>query len=90
MKSLKEYLEEHHPDEEFLIADGLDDAFIGVGHAFNQALVCYDVEKVIRILRKDGMSREDAQEYFDFNIAGAYMGENTPVFIEVNKNWRKE
>jgi hypothetical protein len=27
------------------------------------------------------MSREEAEEYFEFNILGAYVGEYTPVFI---------
>jgi hypothetical protein len=28
------------------------------------------------------MSEEEAWEYFDFNIAGAYVGEHTPFFLE--------
>jgi hypothetical protein len=27
------------------------------------------------------MTREEAEEYMDFNVLGAYMGEGTPVFI---------
>jgi hypothetical protein len=27
------------------------------------------------------MPQEDAIEYFDFNVSGAYVGEHTPVFI---------
>jgi hypothetical protein len=30
---------------------------------------------------KDGMEYDEALEYFDFNIAGAYVGEQTPIFI---------
>jgi hypothetical protein len=27
------------------------------------------------------MDQEEASEYFEFNIAGAYVGERTPIFI---------
>ena len=37
-------------------------------------------KKVIDILMRD-MPEEEAWEYFDFNIAGAFVGELTPIFI---------
>lgn len=44
--------------------------------------VCYDVEKVLDVLCDDmGMDLDEAWEYMDFNIFGAYVGECTPVFI---------
>jgi hypothetical protein len=79
---VSEYITDHYPDEEIVIADGLDAAFIGVGFSFTRPVACYDTEKVLQILMKDGMTYEEAQEYFDFNIVGAYVGENTPVFID--------
>jgi hypothetical protein len=27
------------------------------------------------------MSQEDALEHFDFNIAGAFVGDTTPIFV---------
>ena len=47
-----------------------------------QPSVAYDYDKVIEILTED-MSYEDAVEYFEFNIIGAWMGETTPLFIRV-------
>jgi hypothetical protein len=32
-------------------------------------------------MEKDGMTEEEAYEFVDFNIAGAYMGEETPVIV---------
>jgi len=32
-------------------------------------------------MNRDGMSYEEAIEYFDFNVTGAYVGEHTPMFI---------
>ena len=42
--------------------------------------MAYDVNKIIEILARD-MSEDEAVEYFEFNILGAYMGERTPVFV---------
>ncbi len=72
---------ELYPDDTFVIADGLDDAIIGVDD--NNLKIVYDIEKVIDILIKDGMEVDDAIEYYEYNIAGAYVGENTPSFIRV-------
>jgi len=53
-----------------------------VGTSFHHTFACYDTNKIIKILMAD-MPYEDAVEHFDFNIAGAYVGANTPVFIEL-------
>jgi hypothetical protein len=47
-----------------------------------QPIVAYDYQKVIDILAED-MGHEDAREYFDYNILGAWVGEATPIFIEI-------
>jgi len=66
-----------------LEADGLEDALIGTGWQFSQALMVYSVEKVLEILMtRDGMSHEEAREFYEFNIVGAYVGPGTPVFVE--------
>jgi hypothetical protein len=45
--------------------------------------ICYDEDKVIEILmERDGMTYEEAVEYFEFNIAGAWVGESTPFFMQ--------
>lgn len=44
--------------------------------------MAYDRDMCIDVLmERDGMDWNGANEYFDFNVAGAYMGEMTPVFI---------
>jgi hypothetical protein len=77
---LNEILEEY---ENVLIADGFDDAIIGI-EPMTLRLV-YDIDKVISILIKQGMNEEDAIEYYEFNIAGSYVGEQTPLFVRVWK-----
>jgi len=81
--SLKEKLDEHIGDDySILLADGLDEAFIGIGWQFSVPLAVYDRDKCIEILESQGMTPEEAQEYFYFNTQGAYVGEQTPIFLE--------
>jgi hypothetical protein len=72
---------ELYPDDTFVIADGFDDAIIGVDD--NNLKIVYDIDEVINILIRDGMEVDDAIEYYEYNIAGSYVGENTPSFIRV-------
>jgi len=68
--------------ETMLFADGFDDAIVGVGNVFGGKLCAiYDTDLVLKQCMKDGMKYDEALEYFDFNIAGAYVGEQTPIFI---------
>tara|TARA_R100001015_G_C4612766_1_gene168331 strand:+ start:64 stop:318 length:255 start_codon:yes stop_codon:yes gene_type:complete len=74
-------------NEEALIADGLDEAIIGVAERINLGPVAaYSVEKICEILMtRDGMTYEEAIEFFEFNIKGSWMGEYTPVYIYTNE-----
>jgi len=81
--SLKEKLDEHIGDDySILLADGLDEAFIGIGWQFNTPIAMYDRDKCIEILESQGMTPDEAQEYFYYNTQGAYVGEQTPIFLE--------
>mgnify|MGYP003641180102 FL=1 len=77
-------LENYEGYEELVIADGLDEAIMGVCRRFGEPdVVAYDFLKVLNILvDRDGMSPEEAFEFFEYNIIGAGMGEKTPVFID--------
>jgi hypothetical protein len=66
----------------FLDPADYDEAIIGVAYRFGMMpVVAYDRTRVIDILARD-MSREDAEEFFEFNTIGAWMGDSTPVFID--------
>ena len=69
--------------DELLKMDGYNDCFIGVvrGNGMSDK-ACYDYKKVIRKNMDMGMTKEEAEEYFDFNQFGAYVGEHTPCFLE--------
>ena len=66
-----------------LKADGLDEAIIGIGSRCGQEdLIIYDIDKVIWILmQRDGMTDEEAVEFFEFNIQGSWQGEETPIWM---------
>ena len=72
-------------EEELMTAQGFDDAILGVGYRCGQMpIVVYDSAKVIDILmERDGMTHEEAEEYFSFNIEGAWVGEHTPIWLRV-------
>lgn len=59
--------------------EGFDESFMGIVRQFNTEFALYDYEKVIEKLMKD-MNREDAEEYFEYNIVGGWHGEQTPGF----------
>jgi len=68
---------------EVVLADGWDSAFLGIGIQFNKRVAVYDLGRIIKILvHRDHMTYEEAREFIDFNITGAYVGENTPIFLE--------
>lgn len=68
-------------DEEFLKADGFDEAVIGVDDKSRRLV--YSIKKCIEILNsRDGMTNEEAVEYFDYNVSGAYVGEKTPIWCQ--------
>lgn len=67
--------------EEALGADGYDDCVIGLAYQHTRPLIVYSKRMVIERLMED-MSRDEAEEFFQFNIGGAYLGAGTPLFME--------
>ena len=66
------------------IWDGYDDCIIGVGTRCGMTDVfIYDKHKMItKLVRRDDMTYDEALEFIDFNIAGAFIGEDTPILVE--------
>ena len=67
-------------DPKILLADGFDDCLIGLTFRGKELVALYSADAVIGKLARD-MSYDDAVDYFEFNIGGAYMGERTPMFF---------
>ena len=63
-------------------ADGYDKAIAGVVWDGERTRVVYETEEILKILMEDGMTYDEASEYFDFNVAGSHMGVYTPLYLE--------
>jgi hypothetical protein len=69
-----------------LCMDGYDNCIIGIVDRFGQPpIICYDRAKVIEKLMADGMTEEEAEEFWSFNQIGAWMGPRTPCFLSRNR-----
>jgi len=80
------YLEELGAENACLLEprSDYDSCLVGVGYRFKDGpLAVYDLSKVMAVLEAD-MTQEEAQEYFEFNTLGAWMGDGTPMFVELD------
>jgi hypothetical protein len=75
--NLLDRIVENYYEENILKADGFDEAVIGIDQ--NDMRLIYSVRKCIDILTEN-MSEEEAIEYFEYNVACAYVGEQTPIW----------
>lgn len=85
---LRARLEEaaHEGGYPLLFCDGMDEAILGLVEHFGdqgrEIRVLYDRARCIKILARDGgCSLEQAEEFFDYNVADAYVGPATPAFF---------
>lgn len=80
MSDLLTSIIETYDEEQFLLADGFDEAIIGVETKTMRLI--YSYMKCIKILEYQGMERDEALEFFEYNTVGAYVGEKTPIWCE--------
>lgn len=79
-------IEEKDEEAGVLLADGFEKAFVGYVTQFNTMLACYDYDKCVKVLMKrDKMTDEEAIEYMEFNVTGAWVGKYTPCFLHKMK-----
>jgi hypothetical protein len=87
---IDQYSDENVMDDEsngLLVMDGFDDCIVGIGSRFGSAgheqFVIYARRKVIeKLMKRDGMSEEEAVEFHEFNQVGAFVGPHTPAFLD--------
>lgn len=78
--TIRELIAESNP--EALFADGFDEAIIGMCE--NTRCAVYSVQKCVDVLiRDDGMTEEDAWEHLYYNAICGYVGEFTPIWVNV-------
>ena len=72
---------------EALYPTGMKDAVIGMVERFGmQPLVLLDRSKCIEIFMVQGMDRDEAEEFFEVNTIGSWMGEGTPCFATIDRD----
>lgn len=82
MTKLDQILEQFH-DEPILKCDGFDECVLGYEYTWDGTIrLIYSVDKILTNLVGEGMDVDDAIEYFEFNIRGAYVGEQTPIWCQ--------
>ena len=69
--------------------DGLDAAIIGWTTSWSPdgthpLRLIYDYDLLLQAFIAQGMSEEDAVEWIDFNVEGAYLGPQTPIIMHTN------
>ena len=80
---MKQFMNLNTDEQDELISmDGYDDCIVGIVEQFGKpSILCYDKLLVIQKMIDDGASYEEAEEYFEYNQIGAYVGESTPCFL---------
>jgi predicted RNase H-like nuclease len=73
--------------------DDLDEAIIGPASIWTNKtqveVLVYNAETIRNILMsRDGMDFEEAREYIEYNIEGAYIGVDTPILVWPNDLYR--
>lgn len=73
--------------------DDLDEAIIGPAMVWQKnshiEVLVYNAEVIRNILMsRDGMDFEEAREFIEFNIEGAYIGPDTPILVWPNDLYR--
>ena len=82
--TILEQITEDFPDETFLYPTGYEDCVIGLEQ--ERWVLIMDSNKIIeRLISEDGMTDLDAQEFFDYNIAGS-RGEGYPIYAYIPVN----
>lgn len=75
--------------------DGFNEAIIGPACIWRGSsrvdVLVYDAEEIRNILMKrDGMEMDEAREFIEYNIEGAYMGIDTPILVWPDDEWDEE
>ena len=83
-KSLAELIERIKDTNPLAITfDGLDKAIIGIGGQYGKnQLVIYSATKIVKCLVADGMTLDEAIEYYNFNIECLWAGDHTPIIMD--------
>jgi hypothetical protein len=60
--------------------EDFDPCIVGVVRRFNDTVLLYDTAKVLAVFVAQGMTEDEAEEHFEYNVIGGWLGAGTPVF----------
>ena len=70
-------------NNECVLATGYDNALIGISQGANPVAI-YDAELCIKcLMEEEGMTEEDAVDFFYYSTVGSYVGDKTPLYIRL-------
>ena len=65
-----------------IVFDGCDEAIVGYATRIKlDPVVVYSYNLLVAVFVKQGMTEDEAIEWIDYNVAGAWVGERTPVIL---------
>jgi hypothetical protein len=80
-QSVLDQLGDLNPDA--YLFENMAAALIGLGYiGYKDPVAVYSKAKIYAKLLADGLSEEDAEEYFSSKFVGVWAGEQTPVILD--------
>ncbi len=77
---MREFIDEFAEDA--VVFEGCDEAIVGYASRINlEPVVVYSYNSLVAVFVKQGMSEDEAIEWVDYNIVGAWVGERTPIIL---------
>lgn len=74
-------LSDLNPEAHFF--DNMQSALVGIGYiGHKDPVAVYSRAKIYEKLAADGLSIDDAEEYFSSKFVGLWAGEQTPVILD--------
>jgi hypothetical protein len=67
-----------YPEHEFIVIDGHDNAIVGIS---TDMRLVYCEDTIIKNLMAE-MIEEDAIDFYEYNIASAYIADNQPIIFK--------
>lgn len=73
--------------DQLLLIDNMGCAIVGVAERLGRWIAVYDEQAVIeRLMHINEWDEETAEEYFGYNIANAWLGDGTPLIMQVHRS----
>jgi hypothetical protein len=79
-------LVQEYADEEALYIDGFEECLIGITDVWRdntrRTVAVYDYTLMVQSMIDEDCTAEDAAEYIEFNISGAFIGPYQPIIVQ--------